>query len=63
MTALVMWLALGIWFWLTVGAAMLGRKRMWASFPGKKWAGAAGAFAGFMLLMGGWWVYWGIEAI
>ncbi len=39
MTALVMWLALGIWFWLTVGAAMLGRKWMRASFSRQKMGG------------------------
>ncbi|QMT41309.1 hypothetical protein [Neisseria shayeganii] len=50
-----------LWFWLTVAAAKLGQMWMRASFPEKKWAGAAGAFIGFMLLMGGWWVYWGVE--
>lgn len=61
MVIIVIWFFLGIWFWLTVAAAKLGQMWMRASFPEKKWAGAAGAFIGFMLLMGGWWVYWGIE--
>lgn len=61
MVIIVIWFFLGIWFWLTVAAAKLGQVWMRASFPEKKWAGAAGAFIGFMLLMGGWWVYWGIE--
>lgn len=63
MTALILLFALGIWILLTLAASLWGRKWMRRAFPQKKWAGSAGAFAGFMLLMGGWWVYWSIEYI
>ena len=32
-------------------------------FPNYRWSGIVGVFIGFMLLMGGWFVYWGIEYI
>ncbi len=63
MTALILLFALGIWILLTLATSLWGRKWMRRAFPQKKWAGSAGAFAGFMLLMGGWWVYWSIEYI
>ena len=61
MTALILLFALAVWILLTLAATRWGSKWMRAALPQKKWAGVAGAFIGFMLLMGGWWLYWGVE--
>ena len=61
MTALILLFALAVWILLTLAATRWGSQWMRAALPQKKWAGVAGAFTGFMLLMGGWWLYWGIE--
>ena len=61
MTALILLFALAVWILLTLAATRWGSKWMRAALPQKKWAGVVGAFTGFMLLMGGWWLYWGVE--
>lgn len=50
-----------LWIVLTRLAVKFGRKIFTRMLPQYGWAGKAGAFAGFMLLMGGWIVKWEIE--
>ncbi len=50
-----------LWIVLTRLAVKFGRKIFTRMLPQYGWAGKAGAFAGFMLLMGGWIVKWKIE--
>lgn len=61
MFGLVVLFSLGLWIVLTVLAVKFGRKIFIRMLPQYGWAGKAGAFAGFMLLMGGWIVKWKIE--
>ncbi len=55
--------ALLIWVTLTI----LGMTLFWGIFckifPNYRWSGMVGMFIGFMLLMGGWFVYWWVEYI
>ena len=60
MLGLAILFGLGIWLLLTLLAMMLGYK-LGKRLTGKKWGRLLGMFAGFMLLMGGWIVYWIIE--
>ena len=63
MFGLVVLFSLGLWIVLTILAVKFGRKIFIRMLPQYGWAGKAGAFAGFMLLMGGWIVLWTIEYI
>ena len=63
MFGLVVLFSLGLWIVLTILAVKFGRKIFIQMLPQYAWAGKAGAFAGFMLLMGSWIVPWTIEYI
>ncbi|MDU1345714.1 hypothetical protein [Eikenella corrodens] len=63
MIGFVVLFALFIWVIVTIFSMMLFHKICRKIFPNYRWSGIVGVFIGFMLLMGGWFVYWGIEYI
>ena len=63
MIGFVVLFALFIWVIVTIFSMMLFHKICRKIFPKYRWSGIVGVFIGFMLLMGGWFVYWGIEYI
>ena len=63
MIGFVVLFALFIWVILTIFSMMLFHKICRKIFPNYRWSGIVGVFIGFMLLMGGWFVYWWIEYI
>ncbi|WP_154103767.1 hypothetical protein [Eikenella corrodens] len=63
MIGFVVLFALFIWVIVTIFSMMLFHKICRKIFPNYRWSGIVGVFIGFMLLMGGWLVYWGIEYI
>ena len=63
MIGFVILFALFIWVILTIFSMILFHKICRKIFPNYRWSGIVGVFIGFMLLMGGWFVYWWIEYI
>ena len=63
MIGFVVLFALFIWVIVTIFSMILFHKICRKIFPNYRWSGIVGVFIGFMLLMGGWFVYWGIEYI
>lgn len=63
MIGFVVLFALFIWVIVTIFSMMLFHKICRKISPNYRWSGIVGVFIGFMLLMGGWFVYWGIEYI
>ena len=63
MIGFVVLFALFIWVIVTIFSMMLFHKICRKIFPNYRWSGIVGVFIVFMLLMGGWFVYWGIEYI
>ncbi|WP_225748070.1 hypothetical protein [Eikenella sp. Marseille-P7795] len=61
MIGLVLIPALIVWIVLTILAMMFFRRILRRISPNLRLAGMIGMFIGFMLIMGGWFVYWGIE--
>ena len=63
MIGFVVLFALFIWVIVTIFSMMLFHKICRKISPNYRWSGIVGVFIGFMLLMGGWFVYWWIEYI
>ena len=61
MIGFVVLFALFIWVIVTIFSMILFHKICRKIFPSYRWSGVVGVFIGFMLLMGGWFVYWGVE--